>query len=198
MRIGPLTVGYTEHVLSDRAGGGRTSTNHGAQLLPRGGGDLVAIDTASVEEIDAKDLLETGTYAHSTNGDVDTKMRVTRGKDGRTFAYAGEKEGKALEGSFVTKAGLSTDLWFARRFAASAPAPKREVRHEAYSCEANPVAPLPIVYRKSPGGERRAEMELGSIRVTGELDAHGLFAVGEIPVGPTKFVIERVWSRGTP
>jgi hypothetical protein len=198
MRIGGMPIGYSEHVVWDRKGGGRGSATYGAQLLPRGPADLVAIDTYAEEELDAKDLLVSGSYAHVTNGDVDTKMRLTRGKDGKTFRYEGEKEGKPLEGSFRTKAGLSTDLWFARRFAAAAPAPKGDVRHEAYSCEANPIAAMPIVYRKDPAGPRRAEMELGPIRLSGELDAHGLFSVGEVPGGPTKLVIERAWSRGTP
>ncbi len=198
MRIGGMAIGYSEHVLWDRKGGGRLSATYGTQLLPRGPTDLVAVDSYAEEEIDAQDLLAAGSYAHVTNGEGDTQIRITRAKDGKTFQYEGDKEGKALHGTFATKAGLSTDLWFARRFAAAAPAPKGEVRHEAYSYEANPVAALPIVYRKDPAGPRRAEMELGPIRVAGELDANGLFATGEMPVGPTKLVIERTWSRGTP
>jgi hypothetical protein len=198
MRIAGTPIGYSEHLLWDRKGGGRVSTAYSAQLLPRGPADLVAIDAYSEEEIDAKDLLASGSYAHVTNGETDTKIRLTRGKDGRTFRYEGEKEGKPLRGKFSTKAGLSTDLWFARRFAAAAKAPRGDLRHEAYSFEANPVAALPIVYRKDPAGPRRARMELGPIRIAGELDASGLFQTGEMPIGPTKLVIERAWSRGTP
>lgn len=198
MRIGGVAIGYTEHVIWDRKGGGRLAASYSAQLMPRGPTDLIAIDGYTEEEIDAKDLLAAGSYAHVTNGDADTQIRLTRQKDGKTFRYEGQKEGKPLQGSFVTRAGLSTDLWFARRFAEAAPAPKGEVRHEAYSCEANPVGALPIVYRRDPAKPRRAQMELGPIRIDGELDAHGLLATGEIPVGPTKLVIERAWSRGTP
>jgi hypothetical protein len=72
------------------------------------------------------------------------------------------------------------------------------VRHEAYSYEANPVAALPIVYRPDAAGPRRARMELGPIQLSGELDDHGLFASAEIPVGPTKLVLERLSSRGAP
>ncbi len=198
MHIGGTPIGYSEHILWDRKGGGRVSTSYGAQLMPRGPADLVAVDSYSEEEIDAKDLLASGSYAHVTNGETDTTIHLTRGKNGKTFRYEGEKEGKPLRGTFATKAGLSTDLWFARRFAATAKAPRGDLRHEAYSVEANPVAALPIVYRKDPAGARRAQMELGPIRIAGELDANGLFAIGEMPVGPTKLVVERVWSRGAP
>jgi hypothetical protein len=198
MRIGPLPTGYTEHVVWDRRGGGRVAASYTAQLLPRGPADLVAVDSYSEEESDASDLLSAASYAHLTNGDADARIQLTRAKDGRTFRYEGEKDGKALRGSFRTKAGLSTDLWFARRLAASAKPPKGELRHEAYSYEANPVGALPAVCRRDPAGGRRASMDVGAIRLSGELDANGLFATGEVPVGPTKLVIERTWSRGAP
>ena len=198
MRIGEQVVGYSEHVVWDRKGGGRVAGQYGAQLLPRGPADLVAVDTYSEEEIDAKDLLVKGTYAHVTNGEVDTRMALARGKDGKTFQYEGEKDGKPLAGAFKTKAGLSTDLWFARRFARAAPAPKGDVRHEAYSYEANPVAALPILYRLDPAGSRRARMEVGPIQLSGGLDANGLFESAELPIGPTKLVLERLFTRGAP
>jgi hypothetical protein len=198
MRVGPLVTGYTEHVVWDREGGGRVAATYGAQLLPRGPADLVAIDSRAEEESDGKDLLARASYAHVTNGEPDARIELSRAKDGTTYRYEGDKDGKPLRGSFRTKAGLSTDLWFARRLAASAPPPRGDLRHEAYSYEANPVAALPAVCRKDPSGPRRASMEIGPIRLTGDLDAHGLFATGEVPVGPTKLLIERAWSRGAP
>jgi hypothetical protein len=198
MRIGPMVTGYTEHVIWDRKGGGRVAATYGAQLLPRGPADLVAIDSYSEEEMDGKDLLAAASYAHVTNGEADARIQLTRAKDGKTYRYEGEKDGKPLKGSFRTKAGLSTDLWFARRFAESAPPQKGDLRHEAYSYEANPVAALPAICRKDPSGPRRASIEIGPVRVTGDLDAHGLFATGEVPIGPTKLLIERAWSRGAP
>jgi hypothetical protein len=198
VRIGPLPVGYAEHVVMRREGGGLVSEQYGAQLLPRGAADLVAVDSSQEEALDGKDLLERGTYVHVTNGDLDLKMSVARGQDGRTYTYDGEKDGKALQGSFPTKAGVSTDLWFARRFARAAPPVKGELRHEGYSAEANPVAAVPVVYRREPGAARRATMELGPITLTGDLDAHGLFETAEVPVGPSKLVVKRLWSRGAP
>jgi hypothetical protein len=198
MRIGPLVTGYTEHVVWDRDGGGRLAATHGTQLLPRGPADLVAIDSYAEEESDGKDLLARASYAHVTNGEADARIQLARAKDGTTYRYEGDKDGKPLRGSFRTKAGLSTDLWFARRLAASAPPPRGDLRHETYSYEANPVAALPAVCRKDPSGPRRASMEIGPIRLTGDLDAHGLFATAEVPVGPTKLLIERAWSRGAP
>ena len=178
--------------------GGRVAESWGAQLLPRGDVDLVAMDSTSRETIDAEGLLAGGTYGHSTNGELDTRVEVTRQPDGKTYRYEGEKDGKALQGHFLTRAGLATDLWFARRLAQGAPAAPGELRHEGYSCESNPVAPTPVVYRRDPATPRRATLELGAMRVTGELDEHGMMRDGEMPIGPTRLVMERASARGAP
>jgi hypothetical protein len=198
MRMGSFPTGYTERVVWGRKGGGRVAATYSAHLLPRGPADLVAFDSYAEEEMDGKDLLASGSYAHLTNGEADASIRLTRAKDGKTYRYEGEKDGKRLAGTFKTRAGISTEFWAARRLAAPAPLPKGELRHEAYSYEANPVGTMAVVYRRDPAGPRRALMELGPIRVSGELDAHGLFATSEIPIGPTTLVVERTWSRGAP
>lgn len=197
LRIGPLAVGYGEHVFTRGEGGRVVHQQIAAQLLPRGPADLMAVDTFAEEVIDGKDLLERGVYVQATNGEVESRMAVVRGKDGRTYAYEGEKDGKTLEGSFPTKAGLASELWFARRLARSAPA-KGDVRHEAYSAETNPVAAIPVVYRRAPATPRRATMELGPISMAGDLDPHGFFESAELPLGPATLVIKRLASRGTP
>jgi hypothetical protein len=199
MRIGELAIGVSERVVWDREGGGHVVKQRASQLLPRGGADLYALDSTSEEVVDAKDLLEQGVYSHAANGEIDAAMQLTRAQDGVTYRYEGEKDGKRLEGTFATKAGLSTDLWFARRLQAKAPPAKPELRHEAYSLEASPVAALPVVYRLDPAaGPRRVRMELGPIQLGGELDADGLVRLAEIPVGSAKLTVERAWSRGTP
>jgi len=197
-RIGGVAVGYGERDLYRGEHGAHLSEEYSAQILPRGGGDFIAMDGVSRQQSDRDDLLERATFVDVTNGELAARIALQRGEDGRTFRYDGEKDGKALQGTFTTKAGLSTDLWFARRFASSAPAPKGDVRHEHYSFTANPVAATPIVQRREASGPRRTSMELGPLQVTGELDEHGTFEKAEMPIGPTKLVIERVWSRGAP
>jgi hypothetical protein len=199
MRVGELAIGFSERVVWDREGGGRVMKQRSSQLVPRGGADLLATEGTSEETVDAKDLLVKGVFVHGENGEVGATMQLTRDRDGTTYRYEGEKDGKRLEGTFPTTAGLSTDLWFARRLRAKAPAPRGELRHEAYSLEASPVAPLPVVYRLEPAaGPRRVALELGPIRLGGELDADGLVRLAEISLGSGKLVVERAWSRGTP
>jgi hypothetical protein len=198
IRVGGLAVGYGENVVWKAEGGGRVSEHWGAQLLPRADADLVTMDSTSRETIDGDGLLAGGTYAHSTGGELDTRIELSRDPDGKTYRYEGEKDGKPLQGAFVTKAGLSTELWFARRLAKGAPAAAEVLRHEAYSCESSPVAPTSVVYRRDPAAPRRATMELGAMRVTGDLDDAGILKGGEMPVGPTKLVMERVYVRGAP
>lgn len=199
MRIGDVPIGYAEMVLWDREGGGSVESQYETQILPRSQTDLVAVDAYRQEAADADGLLVSGTYVHLTNGEIDSKMTLAKGKAPGSFRYEGEKQGKKLAGTFRTKAGLATDLWFARRFDAKAGyGPKGEVKHEGYVSSANPVAASLISYRKDAAQPRRAEMTVGPLRAAGELDENGLFKSMEVPVGPTKIAVERVWSRGAP
>jgi hypothetical protein len=199
VRIAGMPVGYAEQVVWDREGGGRVMATYEAQLVPRSATDLVAVDSYKEEASDAAGLLLSGSYVHVTNGEIDTRIRLAGAEDGKSFRYEGEKQGKALEGTFQTKAGLATDHWFARRFDAKAGyGPKGEVVHEGYAFSVNPVGALPISYRKDAKRPKHAELTLGAMKLSGELDDHGLFRSAEIPVGPTKLVLERVWSRGAP
>jgi hypothetical protein len=198
VRVGPLAVGYVEHLASKRPGGAVVDEEYQALLLPRGAGDLVAMDGSSVRAIDAEGLLEHGSFVHVANGDADATMEVERGDDGKTYRYHGEKDGKRLEGSFATTAGIATDSWFARRFARSAPRPKAEVSHEAYAVETNPVAPVSVSWRTDPAAPRRVTLQQGAITLTGDLDANGMFEAAEMPLGPATLVMKRIWSRGTP
>jgi hypothetical protein len=198
LRIGGLAIGFAEHLVWKGERGGRVAETWDAQLLPRGDVDLVAMDRTGRETIDADGLLAGGRYAHFTNGEKDAVVDLVRDEDGKTYRYEGEKDGKPLEGSFVTKAGLATDLWFARRLAKGAPAAPPELRHETYSFESSPVAPTPVAYRRDLAAPRRATMELGAMRMTGELDDQGILKSGEMPVGPTSLVLERVFVRGAP
>lgn len=206
-RVGPLVVGFSERAIWQTETGGRRVEQTTAMLLPRGPADLIAADTSSREVLDRKDLVVEGVYVQGANGELDTIMRIGRAADAVTYAYEGKKDGKELKGSFKTQAGLSSELWFARRLARAAAmkVPKGKPRerlgplvHQTYAVEANPVAPQPITVRMDPATPGRATMELGSVKTTGDLDASGLFSSTELPVGPATLAAKRVFSRGAP
>jgi hypothetical protein len=199
IRIASMAVGYSERVIWPREDGGRTSITWNAQVLPRSPTEIVAIDSVQREESDARGLLLSATHVRVQNGEVESSFTVTRGEDGKTFRYQGEKAGKKLEGTFQSKAGLATELWFARKFDAKRGfGPKAEVRHQAWSSGSNPTTATPIACRKDPAGARRARMTLGPISLAGELDDHGLFRTAEMPIGPATLVLDRLWTRGAP
>jgi hypothetical protein len=199
IRIGPVPVGFSERVVWAREDGGRTSLTWVAQLLPRSPSEFVALDSVEREESDARGLLIEATHVRVQNGELESSFRVTRGEDGKTFRYEGEKAGKKLAGSFESPHGLATELWFARRFdAKSGFGPREEVRHDAWSSSANPIAVTPIVYQKDAAGGRRARMTMGSLAIAGELDDNGLFAKAQMPIGPATIVMDRLWTRGAP
>jgi hypothetical protein len=198
LRVGNLPVGFGERAVWRRKEGGLRAEEHGTQLLPRGPADLVTLDSVSVEELDRGDLLARGTFAQVTNGELDGRMVLVREPDGKTYRYDGEKDGKPLQGTFATAGGISSDLWLARRLARSAPAPKGDLVHEGYSMSSNPVAPVSVAWRPDPASPRRGTLEVGALRISGDLADDGMLRVGEMPVGPAKLVVERVWSRGAP
>lgn len=197
--IGSVPVGFSERVMWTREDGGLTTLTWTAQLLPRSPTEFVALDSVEREESDARGLLIEATHVRVQNGEVDSNFTVSRGEDGRTFRYQGEKAGKKLQGTFKSEAGLATEPWFARQFdAKSGFGPKAEVRHEAWASSSNPIAVTPIAYRKDAAGPRRAHMTIGSLTISGELDDHGLFGKAEMPIGPATIVLDRLWMRGAP
>jgi hypothetical protein len=198
-RVGDVPVGFTEHVVWDRKGGGRVAKVWTSQLLPRSPTELVAKDGYAEELYDGKDLLELGSYVNAEGGEIAARMKLTRAKDGVSYAYDGEQEGKKLSGTFRTRSGLATDLWFARRFAkARAHGPKGEVRAQGYDLEANPAGPLEISYRKDPKRTRGVALSVGPVQLSGVLDDAGLVAESQVPVGPATLLIRRVFVQGTP
>jgi hypothetical protein len=199
IRVGPLDVGFSERVVWAREDGGRTTFTWASQLLPRTPSEFVAIDSVEREESDAQGLLIEATHVRVQNGEVESKFTVTRGEDGKTFRYEGEKAGKKLKGTFKAEAGLATELWFARRFdAKSGFGPNAEVRHDAWSSSSNPIAATNIAYRKDAAGPRRAHLTMGRLSIAGDLDDHGLLAKSEMPIGPATIVLDRLWTRGAP
>lgn len=198
-RVGEMPVGFTEHVVWDRKGGGRVAKVWTSQLLPRSPTEIVAKDGYAEELYDAKDLLDLGSYASAEGGEISARMKVRRGKDGVSYGYDGEQQGKKLAGSFKTRAGLATDLWFARRFdKARGYGPKGEVRAQGYDLEANPAGPLEISYRKDPKRARGVAVSVGPIQLTGVVDDDGIVSESVVPVGPATLIVHREYVQGTP
>lgn len=197
-KVGPLAVGYAERIVTRRPEGGVIDEDHEALLIPRAAADLMATDTSSIIVGDAEGLLVRGGYLHAANGELDSRVELERREDGTSYRYLGEKDGKQLDGTFTTKAGIATDHWFARRFAAGSPPPQGEVRHESYSASANPTAASLTSYQLAPPASRHAKVQMGAMALSGELDANGLFERLEVPMGPAKLVVTRIWSRGKP
>lgn len=198
-RIGEVPIGFTERAIWDRRGGGLVAKVWTSQLLPRSATDFVAKDAYSEELYDTKDLVEQGSYADVANGEVNARTRLTRGKDGVTYAFEGEHEGKKLSGTFKTRAGLATDLWFARRFdKARAYGPKGEVRAQGYELDVNPAGPVEIAYRKDAARTRGVTLSMGPAKLTCVIDDAGVVSESRMPIGPATLTIQRVFVHGTP
>lgn len=197
LRIGNMPVGFAESVHWDRKGGGTVARHTTTMVVPRTATELSSIDSFQEEEADARDLIVGGIYVESTNGELSQKIELARKPDGKGFTVTGTKAGKALKGAFAPKDGLASDLWFARRFAAKAK-PVEQVRHDAYSPSHDPTKATPMSAKRVKGEARKIEVTSGELTYAAELDDEGQQVKAELPLGPIRMAVERVWLRGTP
>lgn len=200
MRIGTMPVGFAETVHWDRKGGGTIARTTTTMILPRTATDLATIDSFQQEAADTQDLLLEGIYLESANGELSEKFELSQvdGKqDGKRFKVEGTKSGKAVKATFTAKEGLASDLWFARRFAAKAK-PLAEAKHDGYSTSNDPTRATPMTAKRVKGADRRIEMTSGELTYAADVDEHGQAVKAELPLGPVRMVVERVWARGTP
>jgi len=197
LRIGEMPVGFSESVHWDRKGGGTVARHTTTMVLPRTANELSTVDTFQEEEADAKELIVGGIYVESANGELSQKVELSRKPDGKGFTVAGTKSGKALQGAFTAKDGLASDLWFSRRFSAKAK-PIAEVKHDAYSTSHDPTRVTPVTVRRVKGKARQIELTSGELSYTAEIDDEGQQVEAELPIGPVRMRVERIWSRGTP
>jgi hypothetical protein len=190
-------IGYVERAIWEKAGGGRVAITWEAMVLPRSPKDLMGIDEYTLEESDAAGLITRVQTVHALNGELDLDVRLEPGAAPRTFAYKGQKAGKAIEGTFRAREGLASELWFARRLAARGK-PALKLVHDTYAAGADPAAPTRLTYARAPKDRERASLTVGPMTVEGALDEHGLMKDLEIPMGPAVMTMKRVWSRGSP
>jgi hypothetical protein len=196
VRTAGLPVGYVERQLWNRPSGGRVTITYESMLLPRSEKELTTVDEFTREESDAAGLLTTVHAARALDGALDLDVQLSEGAKPRTFDYRGEKAGKPISGTFRTRDGLASELWFARQLGGKKPAKK--LVHDTYSPAADPAAPTRLTFAPDPKAPGRATLTVGPMTVKGVLDGHGLLKAYDIPTAPAALQMKRVWSRGAP
>jgi len=199
-KIKDAVVGFSKATVVSE-GSKRRYTDVTTLLLPALPNELRVEDDYSVEVIDADLRLESGTWVQASGGQIDYNVQVKRAKGG-SYHYAGEVQGKKVEGDFKTKDGkaLPTSLSVAKELATKAKGDAPfSFEAASYHPGLDPTAPLVSKYFRERGDAPSSVREqLGKMTVTGLVDEFGLMKKGELPIGGVSLTIERAFSRGKP
>lgn len=190
-------IGYVERGIWAKDGGDRVSATFQALLLPRSPRELTSVDEANGEVLDADGLITAANTMRSVDGAIDLEVELETGAAPGTFRFKGQQKGKPIEGTFQAKEGLASELWFAKRLT-GAKKPAGTLAHDTFSAGADPTRPVRFTHAPVPDAPGRATVTVGPTTVTGELDEFGLMKRVEMPAGPAKLTMKRVWSRGSP
>ncbi|WP_375769214.1 hypothetical protein NR798_47355 [Archangium gephyra] len=199
LRVKGNPVGFEKTVMRDAAGGARLSESESSFLIPRSPTDVVARDSVSSELADKDGKLVSRDYARANNGELDIQMSLQQ-VQGREYHYEGKYSGKELNGNFTAPAELASEPGSARLIRERLLTGKdQELTLYFYTPSSNPVEPMRHVLRKGPAGARELSLEIGSVKGSITVDAHGMIEKVVVPLGgDSELVQERVTVRGTP
>jgi hypothetical protein len=196
VRIGDLRVGYSEHLLRNRKGGGSIVVSYTSLVVPRGT-DLLAHDVVRMTAAGEDGKVLSQSSAKLENGEMTSDIQLTRDDGAGAYRYEGTVSGKPLSGTFPRGAGLASDVLQASLIQTKLlGGGVAQVEVDEYMAEANPTAPVHTVYRKQ--GDATVAAQTGPVTYTFVPDEHGWVRRAEIPMGPVSMVYERAWMHGSP
>lgn len=195
-----VPVGFSKSTI-DGTGADRQYTDATTMLMPISGSDLRVEDGYSVQHVGPDDLLSGGVWVSASAGHVDLNVQLKRTKGG-SYHYAGEVQGKKIQGDFTTKdgKGLPSGIIIAKELAAKAKGKGAySIEVAGYHPEIDPTRPVSQRYFREPGDAPSfVRGKLGNITLTGTLDEFGFTKTAEIPVGAVSLSLERAFMRGKP
>lgn len=197
VRLKDLPVGFEEHHLTKQRDGTTTWVSVSAEIVPRSPKDLATEDSYHVETVAADGTILEEISVHTSGGELERQLKLSRQEGTTTYAWSGTISGKKVDGSFPTKAGLASDALVARRYARGAK-PAAELRFEQWAPAIDPAKPTELVVRTVAAKPGRLAIEAGPVKLTSDVDEHGWPRYSEMPIGPAVLVSERAWSRGRP
>lgn len=193
-------VGFTKTALFVD-GGDRRYADTTMIIMPVSASELRVEDDYSVQHVDAEERLASGLWVNASGGQVDLNITVKRTK-GASYHYAGQVQGKKIDGTFSTKdgKGLASELFSVRELE------RRSKGKAPYSFEVayyrpgtDPTRPITERYsREGSDAPETVHAKVGSTMIHGTLDELGLMKTAEFPIGGMSLTFERAFIRGRP
>jgi len=156
-------------------------------------GTLASSDSAKTETF-RKGRLESGTYAQSKHGEMDYKLELSSKKD--VYSVAGTLQDKPFTAEFTVAGGLPDS----ERSDAAACVVHRGKKPNSeimgYVPDADPSAPTPMHFEKSPDPANHLRVSLGKAQgliMDVTVDAECAMDKGVMRAGEVAIEIERLW-----
>jgi hypothetical protein len=200
-RAGEIPVGFDRRTI-DNLKGKKFDETVSCMLLPVSADELNAQDHIVVEQSTLAGRVLLIESLESDAGEITTHVTVTR-KAGREYEVKGTHSGKAISGAFKSKEkdGLPSKMLVAGRlrdsFVSGQKRDARELKIEEYQAGLSPLSPVEVIYRGA-GKPGELTILLGTLELTGHVDARGIDDGSSLPMGSVVLRSARVFERGTP
>ncbi|WP_104987401.1 hypothetical protein [Sorangium cellulosum] len=196
LRADKMPIGFETNELIKEAGGQRRWFSRSTSLLPRDARTLEIEDEASNVLLDAQGRIKAGLWVEMAGGKANHRMELSQ-KAGSQYEYAGEVEGKRVQGSFTApgKSGLASPVSIASELARlMKDKGPFDVKQQEYEPGMDPTKPTEVRYARDPSGA--VTVSFLTMRLTGALAPDGRPEAFEISAGPPRLTLQRAHSRG--
>ncbi|WP_437641589.1 hypothetical protein [Sorangium sp. So ce854] len=196
LRIGKVPVGFETNDLLEDEDGQRRWLSRSALLVPRDPRTLHIEDDASNVFIDPEGRVKGGIWIETSQGKVNHRIELTQKKNFQ-YEYAGEVEGKKVQGTF----SLAAKAWLASPVATASELARRlrkkggfDLKQQEYAPSIDPTKPVDVQYLRDASGA--VTVNASSMRLVGSLAPDGRPESFEVSSGPPGLTLQRVYTRG--
>jgi hypothetical protein len=199
-RLDGMAVGF-EQTTAERDRDPARIADTLALLVPVSKSELTFVDAETVRHIDGAGRLIDGTWTVLADGATKMNVELRREND-RAYRYAGETDGGPLSGRFELRPNESLAGEFVppRKLGEKA-ATGRNFAAPFLTYDPRVDATRPVrgrYFRDATDPAFTMHEELGAARRLETVDDLGVLKDGELALGTTSLLLERVFSRGTP
>ncbi|WP_437738156.1 hypothetical protein [Sorangium sp. So ce1335] len=196
LRLDKTPVGFETSDLFKDEDGQRRWLSRSALLIPRDPRTLLIEDEASNVLIDPQGRLKGGIWIETSQGKANHRIELSQKKNFQ-YEYAGEVEGKKIQGTFTpaAKAWLASPVTtasdLARLLKKNGPF---DLKQQEYMPNVDPTKPVDVQYARDASGA--VTVNVSSVRMVGSLAPDGRPESFEVSAGPPKLTLQRAYTRG--